>query len=73
MLYDVDEKLRRLDILDPKSPCMAQMQNIQRKNTSKPNVWSSMLTVKLEITITEIPKNGEVHIISSFNPNFWKT
>ena len=32
-----------------------------------------MLTVKLEITIKEMPANGEVHIISSFNPNFWKT
>ena len=73
MQYDVYEKVDVLRIEDPQSPCMIKLQNEQRNISSRPNIWSQMKSVKLEITIKEIPEGGEVHIISSFEPNFWKT
>lgn len=73
MLFNVTPDVDGIRIEDPQSPCMIKLQNEQRNDSSKPNIWSQMLTVKLEITIKEIPEGGEVYIISSFDPNFWKT
>mgnify|MGYP007082949814 CR=1 FL=1 len=52
---------------------MLKLINEQRENTSKPNIWSTMNTVQLQVTLDLIPAGGEVHLIDSFNPAFWKT
>ena len=65
------ELKKHLEIVNQESPCIYIMKNKQRSELDMPNLWSKMNSIRLNIEIEEIPANGEVHLISSFNPDFW--
>ena len=67
----VDENIGEIVAQNPESPCMIKLINSQREVNDKPNIWSTMNTVKIQVKVEEIPKNGEVRLISSFDPSFW--
>ena len=52
---------------------MIKLINEQRQNKTMPNIWSEMRTKQIQVIIEELPANGEVTLISAFDPSFWKT
>mmetsp|Transcript_12396 Transcript_12396/g.15820 ORF Transcript_12396/g.15820 Transcript_12396/m.15820 type:complete len:231 (-) Transcript_12396:709-1401(-) len=45
MRFNVNDIKEEKVVTNPASPCMMQLQNIQRENSSKPNIWSQMHTI----------------------------
>ena len=53
------------------SPCIFKLENETRSDKEKPNLWSQMNSIQIKVTVAQVPANGEVHLISSYNPTFW--
>lgn len=73
MEFYVHDQLEEEEIIKPESPCMMKLINKQRLTKVMPNIWSTMNTIQLRVIIKEMPINGQVQLISAFNPAFWKT
>ena len=71
-IHYVTPEAKTVQISNPQSPCTYKLENETRKDPSKPNIWSKMNTIRINVTVTKIPTGGEVVLISSFKPDFWK-
>lgn len=67
----VSDDVAKLVIENPQSPCTYMLQNVTRKEKTKPNMWSTMNTVRIRVAVNQIPADSEVLLISSYKPDFW--
>lgn len=53
------------------TPCFFEIRNNQTRTSNKPYLWNKMNSYKLHVRIDEIPEDGSVMLIGSFQPSFW--
>ena len=67
----VTDEEQEIVIKNSGSPCTYWLKNETRDNAQKPNLWSQMNTIRINIKVDELPPKGEVYLFSSFAPDFW--
>ena len=56
----VTDKKQSYTLGKANTPCLFILKNVTRNNAEKPNVWSTMLSVRINVTVTSMPESGEV-------------
>ena len=55
----------------PMSPCIYKIENKSRLDPITPNEWKTNQSIRLALKVNKVPSGGEIHLLSSFRPDFW--